>query len=380
MDFTHCGELGVTIGGEPFDHLLFQFILTLGLALCAGVHRQYRERCGSGVPEVSDNLSSSARSARSRLQIPHTTTDCTQTNPYENCLGRHSAGAHPPTSTVDEYTAFRRIGQAQLQGEAARVHLRELPSAPVPEYVSYRTRVRKWSTMDSQQDILGAVIGVEVDVRAHRPDRGVLQAICGGGESHRLSIIVWCAPGAFVSGSRSSPHTRPLAYDACALEGRADVDYDTIAVWSVRSCWSRGLGSTTQWCGSCPRQRLLRYRRSSCPMQWTSVCMTGCLREVRDDDGHAGPQCSGRAYQGAGSSSCRSGGGDRWSLQRVGHADRPFWSRRLRTGGYGEWTGSEGRPSCRRARHIFARAGSGEAQAAACQLPRGTSWIEVSTC
>ena len=28
MDFTHCGELGVTIGGEPFEHLLFQFVLS----------------------------------------------------------------------------------------------------------------------------------------------------------------------------------------------------------------------------------------------------------------------------------------------------------------------------------------------------------------
>ena len=28
MDFTHCGELGVTIWGEPFGHLLFQFILS----------------------------------------------------------------------------------------------------------------------------------------------------------------------------------------------------------------------------------------------------------------------------------------------------------------------------------------------------------------
>ena len=28
MDFTHCGELGVTVGVEPFDHLLFQFILS----------------------------------------------------------------------------------------------------------------------------------------------------------------------------------------------------------------------------------------------------------------------------------------------------------------------------------------------------------------
>ena len=28
MDFTHCGELGVTVSGEPFDHLLFHFVLS----------------------------------------------------------------------------------------------------------------------------------------------------------------------------------------------------------------------------------------------------------------------------------------------------------------------------------------------------------------
>ena len=28
MDFTHCGGLGVTIGGEPFEHMLFQFVLS----------------------------------------------------------------------------------------------------------------------------------------------------------------------------------------------------------------------------------------------------------------------------------------------------------------------------------------------------------------
>ena len=28
VDFTHCGELGVTVGGEPFRHLLFQFVLS----------------------------------------------------------------------------------------------------------------------------------------------------------------------------------------------------------------------------------------------------------------------------------------------------------------------------------------------------------------
>ena len=28
VDFTHCTELGVTIGGEPFRHLLFHFVLS----------------------------------------------------------------------------------------------------------------------------------------------------------------------------------------------------------------------------------------------------------------------------------------------------------------------------------------------------------------
>ena len=28
VDFTHCGELGVTVGGEPFGHLLFHFVLS----------------------------------------------------------------------------------------------------------------------------------------------------------------------------------------------------------------------------------------------------------------------------------------------------------------------------------------------------------------
>lgn len=28
FDFTDCTELGVTIGGEAFEHLLFEFVLT----------------------------------------------------------------------------------------------------------------------------------------------------------------------------------------------------------------------------------------------------------------------------------------------------------------------------------------------------------------
>ena len=56
VDFTHCSELGVTIGGEPFRHLLFHFVLSHSgwnyAQLCRGetfaaLVRGCRERCGN---------------------------------------------------------------------------------------------------------------------------------------------------------------------------------------------------------------------------------------------------------------------------------------------------------------------------------------------
>ena len=70
MDFTHCGELGVTICGEPFGHLLFHFVLSHSgwryvdvaygetfAALVKGMQGALWEL--GGVPEVlrTDNLS-----------------------------------------------------------------------------------------------------------------------------------------------------------------------------------------------------------------------------------------------------------------------------------------------------------------------------------
>ena len=63
-------------------------------------------------------------------------------------------------------------------------HLRALPPAPVPEYVSYTARVLKWSTIrvDSRTySVPSRLIGVMVDVAAvPRPRRGVLQGAPGG--------------------------------------------------------------------------------------------------------------------------------------------------------------------------------------------------------
>jgi hypothetical protein len=53
LDFTHATELGVRIGGEPFEHLLFEFVLSFSgwRYVCLGPLRPWwtgcREPCGS---------------------------------------------------------------------------------------------------------------------------------------------------------------------------------------------------------------------------------------------------------------------------------------------------------------------------------------------
>ncbi len=41
----------------------------------------------------------------------------------------------------------RRNRLVAAKVEQERIHLRPLPPAPIPEYVNYRARVRKWSTI-----------------------------------------------------------------------------------------------------------------------------------------------------------------------------------------------------------------------------------------
>ena len=104
VDFTHCGELGVTIGGEPFRHLMFQFVLshsgwryaevcfgeTFG-ALVKGLQGAFWE-LGS-VPRVvrTDNLSAAThdlKNSRGRTMNPryeavlaHYGVEASRTNP-----------------------------------------------------------------------------------------------------------------------------------------------------------------------------------------------------------------------------------------------------------------------------------------------------------
>ena len=292
MDFTHCGELGVTIGGEPFDHLLFQFILSHSgwryarvcfsetfSALVSGLEGALWEL--SAVPEVvrSDNLSAATHDLREskgrafnesyQAILEHYRLKATRTNPrsaHENGVAeqghRRLKGAIAQAlilrgsadfESVDEYTAFvRRIVDRRnrlIREKLAREypHLRELPSAPVPEYVSYRTRLRKWSTIriaSRTYSVPSRLIGVEVDVRLHTDQIEVyykghlvesMERIRGGREAridyrHIIGSLVR-KPGAFARyrfrEQMFPSHTFRLAYDAMrGWKGeRADVDY-----------------------------------------------------------------------------------------------------------------------------------------------------------
>ena len=225
---------------------------------------------------------------------------------------------------MEEYARFvrrivdrrnRLIGE-KLQSEYP--HLRELPPAPVPEYVSYSSRVRKWSTIrvdGRTYSVPSRLIGMMVDVRVYTDHVEVyykghlvesMERIRGKGKAlidyrHIIGSLVR-KPGAFARyrfrEQMFPTHTFRLAYDAMrGWKGeRADVDYVRILHLAATTMECRRREGAQEAAavpgevrlrggeGSWPRRRLRRYRRSSCPARWTSACTTGCLREVRDDD------------------------------------------------------------------------------------------------
>ena len=215
VDFTHCGELGVTIGGEPFSHLLFHLVLshsgwryaevcfgeTFG-ALVGGLQAALWDL--GGVPSVvrTDNLSAAThdlKNSRGRAMNPryeavlaHYGVEATRTNPrssHEN--GVVEQGHRRLKNALDqalilrgsrdfdseeEYREFvrgvvdrrNRLVRSNLKRE--RRHLRPLPPAPVPEYANYRCRVRRWSTIrvaNRTYSVPSRLIGTVVDARVY---------------------------------------------------------------------------------------------------------------------------------------------------------------------------------------------------------------------
>jgi hypothetical protein len=258
MDFTHASELGVSIAGQPFPHLLFEFVLSFSgwlfamiasgetfEALVAGIQGALWTL--GGAPEVlrSDNLSAATHqlrktggrtlNARYRAVLDHYGLRSTRIRPGESHENGVVEQRHHRTkktlaqalvlrgsadfSSVLEYDAFLQEFVARHNRcctealEQERPKLRPLPSAPIPDYITVFATVRKWSTLRvgrKTYSVPSRLIGHRVQVRL-RPETLEVsyrsQPVCTmprlqGSKDHRIDYrhIIWSLvrkPGAF---------------------------------------------------------------------------------------------------------------------------------------------------------------------------------------
>lgn len=217
FDFTCANALGVTIGGEQFDHLLFELALsysgwfTASLAfaetfeaLALGLQRALFELGGSPAIARSDNLSaathelkrSAGRGLTMRYQelLDHYGLLSTRIAPgqsHENGVveQRHyrtktaldqalRVRGHRNFTSREGYEVFlrqvvereRAKSQARLAEE--RPLLRPLPATALPCHTTFNPRVTCWSTVrvaGRAYSVPSRLIGEEVQVRQH-PD------------------------------------------------------------------------------------------------------------------------------------------------------------------------------------------------------------------
>src|SRR5215218_2571818 len=206
IDFTHATELGVTIAGDPFSHLLFEFVLSYSHwtwvaiafgetfeALAAGV--QGALWALGGVPAVlrSDNLSAAthelkasggrALTPRFRAVLEHYGIQSSRIAPgraHENGIAEQ---AHRRLKALlaqallvrghaafDDVAAYWRNRPAAARVAEERAALRPLPSAPIPSYTSYYPVVRRWSTIrvaHRTYSVPAQLMGHTVEARVH---------------------------------------------------------------------------------------------------------------------------------------------------------------------------------------------------------------------
>lgn len=214
FDFTNCNDLGVTIGGEPFPHLLFELALSYSgwrwqmvaasesfEATAAGVQGALWQL--GGVSEVlrSDNLSAAthdlrrsrgrALNRRYRDLLDHYGLRASLIQVGEAHENGVVEQAHRRTKSIlaqalllrgscdfrsaEEYQHWLRevverehnskLGERLLE---ERRHLRPLPGAPIPAYTKISARVRRWSTIrvqDRTYSLPSRLIGERVTVR-----------------------------------------------------------------------------------------------------------------------------------------------------------------------------------------------------------------------
>jgi hypothetical protein len=213
FDFTDATELGITIAGEVFSHLLFQFVLSfskwrwVGLAFSETFEALVRGLQGAlwelgGVPPVwrSDNLSAAThqlpgggRELNRRFAdvLGHYGATSTRIEPGESHQNGIAEKAHDILKSalrqelvlrgshdfpsVDAYMELvekvrGRIndGKSSALLTQEREHLLPLPGTRLPEHTTYTATVRQWSTIHFAHRVYSVpsrLIGCEVEVR-----------------------------------------------------------------------------------------------------------------------------------------------------------------------------------------------------------------------
>ena len=258
IDFTHCEELGVTIAGQPFAHLLFELVLSFSkwLWVCVAFSETFEALVGGiqgalwdlgGVPEVlrSDNLSAATHelrltggrtlTVRFRQVLEHYDLRSTRIQPGQSHQNGVVEQRHYRTksalaqalvlrgsadfATEQDYVAFvadlvaRQNAQVQAAVEEEKKHLRPLPSSPVPGYTTAPSKVRKWSTIrvgSKTYSVPSRLIGHQVQARLYpdtvevyyRDERVLTMPRLHGEHEHHIDYrhVIWSLvrkPGAF---------------------------------------------------------------------------------------------------------------------------------------------------------------------------------------
>ena len=282
----------MTVAGQPYPHLLFQLILSHSgwryaevaagetfLALKQGMQNALWTL--GGVPEVvrSDNTSAATHEMK-RIRgralndnyaalLDHYGLRSTRINrgkSHENGVAEHAhyrlkdavdqaliLRGSRDFHTADDYAHFvremvdrrNRLVKGKLEQEMAC--LGPLPPAPMPEYANYRSKVRRWSTIQvagRSYSVPSRLIGREVQIRLYSEHLEVyykghfverMERVRGDGEvnvnyRHVINSLVR-KPGAFARyrfREQLFPTLRfRLAYDALRewRGERADVEY-----------------------------------------------------------------------------------------------------------------------------------------------------------
>lgn len=215
FDFTHCTELGVTIGGEVLRHLLFVFTLSCSRwthvslafgetfeALLSGLQEALWTL--GGVPAVvrHDNLSAATRELKDagrsltkkfQAVADHYGVESTRISPGKsNENGGVEQTNHRVKETLEQELILRgsrefastdaymdwvrsvierkRNGPKAARLTDERPHLRPLPARPLPSYTEWRPTVRKWSTIrigKTAYSVPSRLIGHEVTVHLY---------------------------------------------------------------------------------------------------------------------------------------------------------------------------------------------------------------------